>query len=129
MASHPAELGAPEVEAFLPHLAVGGQVVAATQNQALAALLFSLSRGAEPAPALAGQADPRQAAGALAGGADGAGGAATARAHGGCSRTSRAPALWHRDALDGECVRLRVKDVDFAARQITVRMARATRIG
>jgi len=37
---HPAEMGAPEVEAFLTHLAVAGRVAAATQNQALSALLF-----------------------------------------------------------------------------------------
>lgn len=37
---HPSELGAAEVEAFLEHLAQQRQVSAATQNQALAALLF-----------------------------------------------------------------------------------------
>jgi hypothetical protein len=37
---HPAEMGAREVEAFLTHLAVTGKVAAATQNQALSALLF-----------------------------------------------------------------------------------------
>jgi len=37
---HPQELGAPEVEAFLPDLAVRGQVAASTQHQALSALLF-----------------------------------------------------------------------------------------
>ena len=37
---HPRDMGAPEVEAFLTHLAVEGHVAAATQNQALSALLF-----------------------------------------------------------------------------------------
>jgi len=37
---HPAELGAPEVEAFLTHLAVDRGVSASTQNQAKSALLF-----------------------------------------------------------------------------------------
>lgn len=37
---HPAEMAAPEVEAFLSDLAVRGNVSASTQNQALAALLF-----------------------------------------------------------------------------------------
>jgi integron integrase len=37
---NPAEMGAAEVEAFLSHLAVSGKVSASTQNQALAALLF-----------------------------------------------------------------------------------------
>ncbi len=37
---HPRTLGAPEVEAFLTHLAVTRKVSASTHNQALAALLF-----------------------------------------------------------------------------------------
>lgn len=37
---HPAEMGAPEVERFLSHLAMDLNVSASTQNQALAALLF-----------------------------------------------------------------------------------------
>ncbi|WP_024296699.1 integron integrase [Methylomicrobium lacus] len=37
---HPREMGAPEVERFLTHLAVNGQVAASTQNQARCALLF-----------------------------------------------------------------------------------------
>jgi integron integrase len=37
---HPLEMGVAEVEAFLSHLAVTRNVAAATQNQALAALLF-----------------------------------------------------------------------------------------
>jgi integron integrase len=37
---HPRELGAPDVEQFLTHLAVHRKVSAATQNQALQALLF-----------------------------------------------------------------------------------------
>jgi integron integrase len=37
---HPAEMGAPEIAAFLSHLAINRNVAAATQNQALSALLF-----------------------------------------------------------------------------------------
>jgi len=37
---HPREMGGPEVEAFLTHLAVEGKVAASTQNLALSALLF-----------------------------------------------------------------------------------------
>lgn len=37
---HPREMGGPEVEAFLTHLAVNRDVAASTQNQALSALLF-----------------------------------------------------------------------------------------
>jgi site-specific recombinase XerD len=37
---HPLDMGAKEVEAFLTHLAVQGNVAASTQNQAKSALLF-----------------------------------------------------------------------------------------
>ena len=37
---HPRDMGAQEIEAFLTHLAVEGNVAAATQNQALSAILF-----------------------------------------------------------------------------------------
>lgn len=37
---HPNEMGVPEIEAFLTHLAVEQNVAASTQNQALSALLF-----------------------------------------------------------------------------------------
>jgi len=37
---HPREMGSEEVNAFLTHLAVEGNVSASTQNQALSALLF-----------------------------------------------------------------------------------------
>ena len=37
---HPREMGVPEVEAFLTHLAINRGVVAATQNQVLNALVF-----------------------------------------------------------------------------------------
>ena len=37
---HPAEMGAPEIEAFLSHLDQEGNVSASTQNQAINAILF-----------------------------------------------------------------------------------------
>ena len=37
---HPMAMGKPEIEAFLTHLAVQGNVASSTQNQALNALLF-----------------------------------------------------------------------------------------
>jgi integron integrase len=37
---HPKDMGVPEIEAFLSHLAVEGNVAASTQNQALSAILF-----------------------------------------------------------------------------------------
>ena len=39
---HPAEMGEPEINAFLTHLALKERVSASTQNQALSALLFLL---------------------------------------------------------------------------------------
>lgn len=41
---HPAELGAPDVTAFMTHLAREREVSASTQNQALSALLFLYGR-------------------------------------------------------------------------------------
>jgi site-specific recombinase XerD len=37
---HPKEMGRPEIEAFLTHLAVNRRVAASTQNQAFSAILF-----------------------------------------------------------------------------------------
>jgi hypothetical protein len=37
---HPKDIESPEIEAFLPHLAVQEQVAASTQNHALSAILF-----------------------------------------------------------------------------------------
>ena len=41
---HPREMGAAEVASFLSWLAVAGQISAATQGQAVAALLFFTNR-------------------------------------------------------------------------------------
>lgn len=41
---HPSEMGEPEIEAFLTHLAVEGNVAASTQNQALNAIVFLYSK-------------------------------------------------------------------------------------
>jgi len=37
---HPKDMGAPQIRAYLSHLAVEGHVAASTQNVALSALLF-----------------------------------------------------------------------------------------
>src|SRR5205823_7233474 len=47
---HPQEMGAAEINAFLTHLAVDGQVSASTQNQAFAALLFLYEKVLEVDP-------------------------------------------------------------------------------
>ena len=117
---HPREMGAVEVEAFLSGLAVHGQVAASTQNQALCALLFLYREvlGQE----LAWMADIRRA-----------------------KKPKRVPTVLTRDEVAAvlaqmsgvpwlmaallygaglrlmECVRLRVQDVDFVRREVTVR--------
>lgn len=117
---HPRELGGPEIEAFLTRLATERNVAAGTQNQALAALLFLYRE-------VLGQDLPWM---------DG-----VVRA----KRPRRLPVVLTRDEvrrllaqLQGrdwlmagllygagmrlmECLRLRVKDVDFQRRDITVR--------
>jgi len=37
---HPLSMGAPEINAFIAHLAIDGKVAASTQNQALSAIIF-----------------------------------------------------------------------------------------
>jgi integron integrase len=117
---HPRELGAPEIERFLSTLAVEGQVAASTQNQALSALLFlykevlgtqlpwleDVTRAKRPrrlptvlsreeAQALLAQLDGRP--------------------------WLLASLLYGTGLRLMECLRLRVKDVDFARHEITVR--------
>ena len=123
---HPAELGAPELEAFLTHLAVERNVAASTQSQALSAILFLYRE------VLGLQLPWLQ---------------EVVRAR----RPQRLPVVLTReevarllDALEGtvslmgrlaygsglrlmECVRLRVKDVDFARREIVVREAKGNK--
>ncbi|HYD51086.1 MAG TPA: integron integrase [Gemmatimonadaceae bacterium] len=118
--THPAELGAPAVAAFLSHLAVREQVAATTQNQALAALRFLYDRVLRlPIGAMEGIAPAR--------------------------RPRRLPVVLSRRevrAIQGqlapeprlvvtllygsglrllECLSLRLKDVDLARREIVVR--------
>jgi integron integrase len=122
---HPRELGAPEVEAFLSNLAVELQVAASTQNQALSALQFLYSEvlGQPLAPLRAAQAKQPQRLPTV---------------------LTRAEARAVLDALAGthqlmakllygsglrlmECVRLRVKDLDFAQRQLVVRSGKGNK--
>lgn len=117
---HPGQMGGQEVAEFLTSLAVRGRVSASTQNQALAALLFLYRR-------VLGQDLPWM--------------RDIVRAR----RPPRIPVVLTRqevklvlDGLDGtvrlaallmygaglrllECCRLRVRDIDFASDQITVR--------
>lgn len=124
--SHPRQLGKRELEAFLTRLATEGRVAASTQNQALSALLFLYQEvlGLE----LPWLEDVTRA-----------------------KRPRRVPVVLSREEvdrlltmLDGqawlqaallygaglrlmECIRLRVKDVDFDRHEITVRAGKGDR--
>ena len=123
---HPAELGEPEVSRFLSHLAVAGGVSASTQNQALSALLF-LYRDVLAAPV--GWVDgvvrakkPRRVPVVL----------SRPEVHAvlrGMSGTPRlvATLLYASGLRLLECLTLRVKDVDFAGRAITVRAGKGNK--
>ncbi|MBK8120893.1 MAG: phage integrase N-terminal SAM-like domain-containing protein [Sulfuritalea sp.] len=113
---HPRDMGAPEVEAFLTSLAVDRDVAAATQNLALSAILFLYREVLEmPLPWLDGIERAKRPArlptvllaaevGAVLGRLDGTTGLMLRLLYGTGMRLM-------------ECVRLRVKDVDFAARR------------
>lgn len=117
---HPLDMGAPEVEAFLSDLAVRRDVSASTQNQALAALLFlykqvlkqelpwlgEVVRAKKPArlPVVLSIDEVQRILARL----EGEVGLVARLLYGGGMRLM-------------EGVRLRVKDVDFARNEITIR--------
>ncbi|MGH8582599.1 MAG: integron integrase [Gammaproteobacteria bacterium] len=117
---HPREMGAQEVEAFLTHLAVKGQVSASTQNQAKSALLFLYKEVlAEELPWLNGIETAKRPqrlpvvltmgeVNAILSGVEGTGGLILHLLYGTGMRIL-------------ECLRLRVKDVDFPRRELVVR--------
>ena len=117
---HPRDLGAPEVEAFLTHLAVSEGVAASTQNQARSALLL-LYRAVLglPLPALddvVAAKMPRRLPTVLT--------RAEVRAvlgHLDGEHALMARLLYGSGLRLLECLRLRVKDLDFAQHQLTVR--------
>ncbi len=117
---HPREMGAVEVEKFLTHLAVQGKVAPATQNQALSALLFlyrevlktdlpwleGVVRAKTPRrlPVVLTQGEVRRILDRMTG------------------ITGLMARLTYGTGMRlMECVRLRVKDVDFERREILVR--------
>lgn len=120
---HPRDMGAPEVEAFLTALATDGQVAASTQNQALAALLFlyrevlgvqlpwmdSIQRAKKPqrVPVVLSREE-----------------VAILLAQMGGVTWLMACLLYGAGLRLMECVRLRVQDVDFVRREITVRQGK-----
>jgi integron integrase len=116
---HPDQMGAAEVEAFLTHLAVNENVAASTQNQALSALLFlyrevlkkdlgpiDALRAKKPKrmPTVLTKEEVRRVLGELSG-----------------THQLTAKLLYGSGLRLMECLRLRVKDLDFARCQILVR--------
>jgi len=117
---HPQNMGKQEVEQFLNHLAVERQVAASTQNQALSAILFlykeilekdlgwldDLEHAKRPArlPVVLTASEVR-----------------TVLAHLQGRHRLMANLLYGAGLRLMECVRLRVKDLDFEYRQLTVR--------
>lgn len=117
---HPRQMGAPEIEAFLSHLALDRNVAASTQNQARSALLF-LYRHVLQQESLALDNVVQ------------------------ATKPQRLPTVLTRDEVQQvidqltgvhqlmvkllygsglrllECLRLRVKDIDFSKRQLIVR--------
>lgn len=117
---HPDEMGRAEVEAFLTDLAVNGRVAAATQNQALNAIVFLykdvLGRDVGQFERMVWATRHPRVPVVL----------TVAEVRAVLSRVEGVPGLMAR-ILYGtglrvmECCQMRVKDVDFAYRQITVR--------
>jgi len=116
---HPAEMGAAEVEAFLTHLAVKENVAASTQNQALSALLFLyrevLHQELGPLDALRAKR-PKRLPTVLTK-------EETLRLIGCLSGTHQlmAKLIYGSGIRLMECLRLRVKDLEFERRAIIVR--------
>ena len=117
---HPRDLGAPEVTAFLNHLALERRVSAATQNQALAALLFLYKEVlSEPLPWLDGIEHARRPIRRPTVLTPGEMQALLSRMRG--TRWIMASLLYGAGLQLRECLKLRVKDIDFGYRQILVR--------
>jgi integron integrase len=123
---HPKDMGAIEIRAFLAHLALHEQVAASTQNGALNALLFLYRHVLkQPFPdldAIERAQRPQRLPTVF----------TREEAHAVLAQLSDMPALMARLLYGAglrlmECVRLRVKDVDFAYHQITVRHGKGGR--
>ena len=123
---HPEQMGEEEIAAFLSHLAINGHVAASTQNQALSALLFlyqqvldrkldyiaGVERVRRPPklPVVFTRAEARAILANLKG-----------------DYRLMAHLLYGSGLRLLECLRLRVKDVDFGYRQISVREGKGMR--
>ncbi len=123
---HPSAVGAPEVTAFLNYLSRERNVAASTRNQALSALLFlykevlaeplpwldELERARRPArlPAVLTRAEVQRLLSGMRG-----------------TKWLMASLLYGAGLRLTECLKLRVKDVDFGYRQILVRDGKGAR--
>jgi integron integrase len=123
---HPNEMGEDEIKAFLSHLAVEKQVAASTQNQAFAALLFlyqqvldqklgfidNVERVSRPAklPVVFTREEARAVLAQLKG-----------------DYRLMADFLYGSGLRLMECLRLRIKDIDFGYNRITVRDGKGLR--
>ena len=123
---HPNEMGAPEVSEFLTHLAVEGNVAPSTQNQALNALVFLYGRVLErPLGELAGVVrarKPRRLPVVLSR-------EEVERLLSSLDRSPRlvASILYGSGLRLLEALQLRVKDLDFARGELTIREAKGGR--
>ncbi len=117
---HPRDMGAPEISAFLSHLATHGNVAASTQNQALCALVFLykhvLKKELKDFDNLVRAKRPKKLPVVLS--LD-----ETARLLANMTGVQRVMAelMYATGARIIELVRLRVKDIDFERNQITIR--------
>jgi integron integrase len=117
---HPMEMAEPEIEAFLTHLAVERHVAASTQNQALSAILFLyrevLHREVNPAIDAFRAKKPKRLPTVLTKDE-----AHTVLANMTGIHQLIAKLIYGSGLRLMECLRLRVKDLDFGNRQIIVR--------
>ncbi|MEX0734088.1 MAG: integron integrase [Steroidobacteraceae bacterium] len=120
---HPREMGGPEVEEFLTALAVKNQISASTQNQALAAILFlyrnvldielpwlaDVIRAKRPQrlPVVLSRSEVQQVLARLSG-----------------TEWLIVSMLYGSGMRLGECMQLRVKDLDLARRELLIRDAK-----
>jgi integron integrase len=117
---HPKDMGAPEIEAFISHLATKRKVSASTQNQALSAIQFFyryvLQQEVELPPTLIRPGRPKRLPTVL------THAEATDVIEKMRGKTRLMARLLYGSGLRlSECLRLRVKDLDFANHKILVR--------
>ena len=123
---HPSEMGEEEIAAFLSHLAINRHVAASTQNQAFSALLFLyqqvLDRKLEYLAGVERVKRPAKLPVVLTKKE-----AQAVIAHLSADYRLMAELLYGSGLRLLECLRLRVKDIDFAYGQITVRDGKGQR--